>query len=112
MRPAVHGCSISTIWMPISTSTNTPCEIKRRTAMKRPSGTGYYFKKPHSRFWWIGYHRNGKFYRESTGTTDERAARRFLQHRIAEAASENFITPQTARVKVEELPEDLLRDYK
>jgi integrase len=80
--------------------------------MKRPSGTGYYFKKPHSRFWWIGYHRNGKFYRESTGTTDERVARRFLQHRVAEAASENFITPQTARVKVEELAEDLLRDYK
>ena len=80
--------------------------------MKRPSGTGYYFKKPHSRFWWIGYHRNGKFYRESTGTTNEREAGRFLQRRVAEAASDNFVTPQTAQVKVEELADDLLRDYK
>jgi hypothetical protein len=82
------------------------------TAMKRPSGTGYCFKKPHSRFWWIGYHRNGKFYRESTGTTNEREAGRALQRRIAEAASDNFITPQTARIKMEELADDFLRDYK
>jgi integrase len=80
--------------------------------MKRPSGTGSYFKKPKSRFWWIAYHRNGKLFRQSTHTTDERAARRFLQRRLAEAASEDFIAPQTARVKVEELAVDFLRDYK
>lgn len=79
--------------------------------MKRPSGTGSYFRKPKSRFWWIAYHRNGKLFRESSHSTDERAARRFLQRRLVEAASEDFIAPQTARVTVEELATDFLRDY-
>jgi len=80
--------------------------------MKRPWGTGSYFKKPKSRFWWIAYYRNGKLFRQSAHTTDERTARRFLQRRLAEAASEDFVAPRTARVKVEELAADFLRDYK
>ena len=40
---------------------------------------------------------------ESTHTTDECVARRFLQRKLGEVASDNFIAPQAAPVKVEEL---------
>jgi integrase len=70
------------------------------------------FKRAGSNFWWIQYHRNGKCYRESSHTSKESQARRFLQRRLAEAASDLFITPQTAKIRVSELAEDFLRDQK
>jgi integrase len=35
-----------------------------------------------------------------------------LQQRVAEAASDFFVSPDTRRIKVDELAEDMLRDYK
>jgi integrase len=78
---------------------------------RRPRGSGWLFRRSNSAIWWCGYYRNGKLYRESTHTTNEREAQRFLQRRIGEIASDNFIAPQTARIKVEELAELLFLDY-
>jgi integrase len=79
--------------------------------IRRFRGSGWLFKRPRTRFWWCGYYRNGKLYRESTHTAEERVARRFLQRKLGEVASDNFIAPQTARIKVEELAQGLFRDY-
>jgi integrase len=85
--------------------------MEAEKTIRRFRGSGWLFKRPTSRFWWCGYHRNGKLYRESTHATNERAADRFLQRRMGEVASDNFVAPQTARIKVEELAVGLLRDY-
>jgi integrase len=82
-----------------------------QATVRRFRGNGWLFKRPNSAFWWCGYYRNGKLYRESTHAPDERSARRFLQRKLGEVASDNFIAPQTARIKVEELAQGLFRDY-
>lgn len=79
---------------------------------RRPRGSGSLFKRAGSPYWWIQYHRNGKCYRESTGTQKEPKARHILQRRLGEAASDFFIAPQTARIKVSELAVDFERDQK
>jgi integrase len=98
--------------MPTLTQTNTTGNEGQVKPPRRPRGAGSLFKRQRSPYWWIQYHRNGKTYRESTGTTKEPKARRILQRRLYEAASEFFIAPQTARIKVSELAADFLRDQK
>jgi integrase len=94
------------------TQTNIAPGEEHRKARRRPRGTGSLFKRKGSFYWWVQYHRNGKTYRESSQTTKESEAQRFLRKKLAEATSEFFITPQTARIKVSELAEDFERDQK
>jgi integrase len=58
------------------------------------------------------FYRHGKVHRESARTSDKRKAERLLQRRVAEAGSDFFVSPETRRIKVDELAEDMLRDYK
>ena len=80
--------------------------------MRRPKGTGSIFQRPDSDVWWIKYSRNGKPYRESTKTTNKEKAKRMLKVRLAEIVSGAFAGPQVEKVRVEELAEDFLRDYR
>jgi len=98
--------------MPTSNPTSTTPTNDPAKRSRRPRGSGSLFKRAGSNFWWIQYHRNGKTYRESTGTTKESKARRILQRRLGEAAGDQFIAPQTAKIRVSELAEDFLRDQK
>jgi integrase len=75
-------------------------------------GSGSLWLPPNSRNYQLVYYRHGKVYRESSRTSDERKARRLLQRRVAEAAGDFFVAPETRRIKVDELAEDMLRDYK
>src|SRR2546425_7638979 len=79
---------------------------------KRPRGTGSILVRKRSPFLWIQYHRDGKPYRESAGTSDRKKTQRMLQQRLNEVASGNFLTPQDRKVRVSELAEGFLRDYK
>jgi hypothetical protein len=81
-------------------------------ASKRARGTGSLYQPKNSRFWWVKYYRNGKPYRESTHETDERKAQKFLQKRLGEISTGNFIAPATERIRVSELAEDMFRDYR
>ena len=78
----------------------------------RPRGTGNIYHQRQSRYWWIRYYRNGVRYSESARTTDKREAQRLLQRRLSEIASGQFYGPVAERVKVSELAEDFLRDYR
>src|SRR6266852_1087664 len=79
---------------------------------KRERGTGSVYQPKHSRFWWVKYYRNGKPYRESTHTTDERKAQKFLQKRLGELSTGNFFGPAVEKIRVSELAEDMFRNYR
>jgi integrase len=85
---------------------------KRGESMPRPRGTGSIYHQKGSAVWWVKYYRNGKPYRESTHTPNEGKALKFLQQRLAEVTTGNFCGPHAERVRIEELAEDLLRDYR
>jgi hypothetical protein len=78
----------------------------------RPKGTGCIFMRPDSNKWWIKYSRNGKPYRESANTTERRKAERLLKQRLAEIVTGSFVGPHTERVRVEDLWDDVEREYR
>ena len=62
--------------------------------------------------WWCQYYRNGKCFRESTKLRDKSEAQKFLNNRLGEIATGTFAGPQIERVRVSELAEEFLRDYR
>ena len=80
--------------------------------MSRPRGSGSIYLRKGSSVLWIQYYRNGKMHRESTGTTDKRKATRILARRLGEIATGTFAGPKVERVRISELAEDFLRDYR
>lgn len=78
--------------------------------MSRPKGTGCVYQR--GDVWWLKYSRYGKSYRESTHTSDKRKAEKMLRIRLAEITSGTFVGPQAERVRIEELAEDFLREYR
>jgi hypothetical protein len=80
--------------------------------MKRPKGSGSIYKRPDSPVWWLKYSRHGKAYRESTRTDDKRNAEKMLRSRLAEITIGTFAGPQAERVRVQELADDLMREYR
>ncbi len=79
---------------------------------KRPRGTGCIYKRAGSAVWWIKYSRNGKIFCESTHTTSESKAGKILTRRMGEIASGTFLPPAIERIRIEELMDDLLREYR
>ncbi len=65
-----------------------------------------------SKVWWAKYRAGGRVVTESTGTTNEREARRFLARRMGAAAEGRPIAPRVDKVRVRELAEHLVNDYK
>lgn len=80
--------------------------------MSRPKGTGCIYQRPDSSVWWIKYSRNGKTFRESAHSDNKRKAERMLKHRLAELETGTFPGLHVERVRVDELAEDFLRDYR
>jgi integrase len=80
--------------------------------MARPRGTGSLYLQKGSAVWWVKYYRNGKAYRESTRKTNEKEAQDFLKQRLAEIVTGNFYGPRLERVRIGELADDMLRDYR
>jgi hypothetical protein len=79
---------------------------------RRPKGTGSIYQRPDSTVYWLKYSRHGKPYRESSQTTDRRKAERMLKVRLSEITTGTFIGPQAEKIKVSELAEDFLREYR
>jgi len=61
---------------------------------------------------WIKYHRNGKPIRESARTTKVKEAEKFLRGRLAAISSGTFLGPKLEKVRISELAEDLIREYR
>ena len=62
--------------------------------------------------WWIKFYRDGKPIRESAGTPKESEARKLLRRREGEAEEGKPHIPNVTRVRLEELLEDMLTDYR
>ena len=60
---------------------------------------------------WIKYYRNGKAYRESSGSAKESDAKRLLRLREGDIARGVPITPKVGRMKFDELADDVVNDY-
>ena len=79
---------------------------------KRPRGTGSIFQMRGSSKLWIQYRKGGRTIRESSGTDKVKQAEKFLQKRLGEISNGNFIGPKLEKIRVDELAEDFLRDYR
>ncbi len=62
--------------------------------------------------WWITFNRNGKQFRISTGTDNRSKAQGMLKQEIRKSLSPAFIPPNTRRVQVKELIDDLIAHYR
>ena len=73
-------------------------------------GNGSVFRR--GAVWWIKYYRNGKAYRETSGSEKEADARKLLRKRQGEIAVGRFIGPESEKITIRELSEDFENDYK
>jgi integrase len=78
-------------------------------------GDGGVYRHPRSKFLWVAYWVEGKKYRESTGTTDQKEAEAYLRRRIAEKRASyegllDFVGPQ--RIMLDKLLDALEDDYR
>src|SRR5215470_14191424 len=78
--------------------------------MKSKKGNGSVFQR--GGVWWVKYYRNGKAYRESSGSDKEITARKLLKRRLSEITLRQFIGPDAERVTIRQLAEDYLNDYR
>lgn len=62
--------------------------------------------------WWMKYFRNGKPYRESTGTDKKMVAKKLLDRREGDIAQGKIPGIQFDRISFDQLAEDFLRDYR
>jgi integrase len=81
------------------------------------NGNGRIFRRPRSPYWWISYYLRGEEYRESSHSTDNKEAGRFLKHRLREVGADrlgckSFVGPSGERVRVAQLLEALEADYR
>lgn len=80
--------------------------------MKRPRGTGSILRMKGSTALWIKYHRNGKPIRESAHTTKVKEAEKLLRARLATISTGTYVGPKLEKVRVSELADDLIREYR
>ena len=80
--------------------------------MKRDRGTGSLYRQTGCATWSMKFSVDGKIVRKSTGETDKRLALIALNKQVREVAAGAFVGAGTFRVRVAELAEGYLRDYR
>jgi len=78
-------------------------------ATRRPRGSGSIYQNG-SAVWWVKFYVRGIARRESSHSTDRKAAEKLLKRRLAEVETKTYIT--RTNVKVDELIADLLAEYR
>jgi integrase len=92
-----------------SVGANAPRTVK---PAKRPRGTGSIFTMKGSDILWIKYHKNGVPVRESSHGTKSSDAEKLLRRRLGEIEAGTFTGPELMRIRVDELYQDLLDEYR
>src|SRR5215469_8766371 len=77
----------------------------------RDRGTGSIYRRPASRLYQIKFSRDGRVYRESTGTDKITEAKAILQDRLSKL-SQGMYSPEAKKVRVSELVESVITDYR
>ena len=70
---------------------------------------GHLYRRGHT--FWVKYYLNGRPIRESTGTTKEQEAKRFLKGREGRVAAGMPVMPRADRVRYDEVAKDLRVHY-
>jgi hypothetical protein len=78
--------------------------------LRRPRGTGQVFKR--GLIWWIKYHREGKSYRESSGSANRGEAERLLKSRLGQIADDRFKGIADRKLTMADLFELVVEDYR
>jgi len=78
---------------------------------KRARGNGGVFGVKGSRFWWISYQYKGETIRKSSGKLTTTEAAEKLKTILLQIAGGNY-DPRNEKVTVDELYDDLLKDYR
>src|SRR5512133_2759891 len=78
---------------------------------RRARGTGSVYRRKGTAVWHVKYYLDGKVFRQSTGETTRWKAEKYLQKKLGEIATSTFIEPKVEKIKVQELAEDLIREY-
>ncbi len=73
---------------------------------------GAIYRRKNSKFYWIKYYKNGKPYAESTHSDKMEVAKRFLKLREGEISQGRLPGICFDKVKINELLDDLITDYK
>jgi integrase len=73
---------------------------------------GSIFRQKNSKNLWIKYYRNGRAFRESSGSTKEGDAKRLLRLREGDIERGLPVTPKMGRLRFDEAAEDVLNDYR
>lgn len=73
-------------------------------------GDGWLFKRPASRFWWMGFYDHGKLVRESTHEIDEKKAVKVLKRRVAQVLADTYVPP-ARDVQLQNVLERIVADY-
>jgi integrase len=77
----------------------------------RDRGTGSIYKRPGSRFFQIKFSKDGRVYRESTGTDKVTEAKLILQDRVNKL-NQGTYSPEAKKVRVSELVDSVITDYR
>src|ERR1035441_3404191 len=85
---------------------------EKEESMKRPRETGSILRMKGSTALWIKYHRNGKPVRESAHTTKVKEAEKLLRVRLATISTGTYVGPKLEKVRISELADDLIREYR
>lgn len=80
--------------------------------MSRRKGSGNIYRQSGCKTWTIRFYKDGKRIIEATGKSDYSAAQKTLTKRLREIDLGTFVEPSAQRIRVEELGEDFLRDYR
>lgn len=82
------------------------------TKANKSDGVGRVYSRPNSPCLWLYYCHNGKVFRRSAGTDSPKEAKKKLQDLIKEVGQGSYRGGKAERIKVQELADDLIRDYK
>jgi integrase len=80
--------------------------------VKRERETGSIYKMHGSQHLWIKFYKDGRPIRQSAGSPLRTEARKLLKKRIAEVDQHTFIGLRREKIRVSELADDLIRDYR
>src|SRR5437764_7383759 len=77
----------------------------------RDRGSGSIYKRPGSRFYQIKFSKDGRAYRESTGTDKIAEAKAILQDRLSKL-SQGTYSSEAKTVRISELVASVITDYR
>lgn len=89
-----------------------PTDSGDEKRVKWPRNTGSIFQMKDSNMLWVKYYRNGKAIRESARSPKHSEAAKLLRKRLGEVSTGSFVGLRREKIRITELADDLIREYR